>query len=47
MSGSTPSARGMLGLSAACARCHDHKFDPITQKDYYALMGDLRLHDAR
>jgi len=23
----------------ACARCHDHKFDPITQKDYYALMG--------
>ena len=25
--------------SMACARCHDHKFDPITQKDYYALMG--------
>jgi hypothetical protein len=32
-------SRGVLGLSAACARCHDHKFDPITQKDYAALMG--------
>lgn len=31
--------RGFLGLTAACARCHDHKFDPITQKDYYALAG--------
>lgn len=28
-----------LGLTVACARCHDHKFDPITQKDYYALAG--------
>ncbi|MBM4067535.1 MAG: DUF1549 domain-containing protein [Planctomycetes bacterium] len=27
------------GLTVACARCHDHKFDPITQKDYYALAG--------
>ena len=32
-------SRGVLGISAACARCHDHKFDPITQKDYAALMG--------
>src|SRR4029077_13079235 len=32
-------SRGVLGLSAGCARCHDHKFDPIKQKDYYALMG--------
>ena len=32
-------SRGVLGISVACARCHDHKFDPITQKDYYALMG--------
>ena len=32
-------SRGLLGLSVACARCHDHKFDPITQKDFYALMG--------
>lgn len=27
------------GLTVACARCHDHKFDPIPQKDYYALAG--------
>jgi hypothetical protein len=30
------------GLTVACARCHDHKFDPITQKDYYALAGIFR-----
>ena len=30
-------SRGFLGLSVACARCHDHKFDPIPQKDYYSL----------
>jgi mono/diheme cytochrome c family protein len=28
-----------LGLSIRCARCHDHKYDPITQQDYYALYG--------
>ena len=31
--------RTFLGLSLACARCHDHKMDPITQQDYYALAG--------
>jgi hypothetical protein len=31
--------RGLLGMTVACARCHDHKFDPITNKDYYALAG--------
>jgi hypothetical protein len=32
-------SRGLLGLSVACARCHDHKFDPIQQKDYYRLLS--------
>jgi mono/diheme cytochrome c family protein len=31
--------RGTMGLTVACARCHDHKFDPIPTKDYYALYG--------
>ena len=31
--------RTMLGLTVACARCHDHKFDPIPTSDYYALAG--------
>ena len=31
--------RTFLGLTLACARCHDHKSDPITSKDYYALAG--------
>jgi mono/diheme cytochrome c family protein len=32
-------SRGFLGLTVACARCHDHKFDPISTVDYYALAG--------
>jgi hypothetical protein len=32
-------SRGMLGLTVSCARCHDHKFDPIPTADYYALYG--------
>ncbi len=31
--------RSFLGLTVACARCHDHKFDPIKTEDYYALAG--------
>ncbi|MCA9117845.1 MAG: DUF1549 domain-containing protein, partial [Planctomycetaceae bacterium] len=31
--------RGFLGLTVACARCHDHKFDPIRTEDYYSLAG--------
>ena len=31
--------RAFMGLTVSCARCHDHKFDPITIKDYYALYG--------
>jgi hypothetical protein len=33
--------RGMLGITLSCARCHDHKFDPVTMADYYALKGVL------
>jgi cytochrome c553 len=32
-------SRGVMGLTVACARCHDHKFDPIPTRDYYALAG--------
>jgi len=31
--------RGFLGLTVSCARCHDHKFDPIPQADYYSIAG--------
>jgi hypothetical protein len=41
--------RGFLGLTVSCARCHDHKFDPIPTQDYYSLAGIFRsskLHNA-
>lgn len=35
-------SQAFLGVTAACARCHDHKFDPIPMKDYYSLAGIFR-----
>ena len=40
-------SKAFLGLTVACARCHDHKFDPITQTDYYALQGYLQSSSYR
>lgn len=39
--------KAFLGLTIACARCHDHKFDPITAADYYALSGFLQSSRRR
>jgi cytochrome c553 len=38
-------SRGFLGVTASCARCHDHKFDPIPTNDYYALAGIFKSTD--
>ncbi|MCM8542358.1 MAG: DUF1553 domain-containing protein, partial [Lentisphaeraceae bacterium] len=41
-------SKGFLGLTVACARCHNHKFDPIPTEDYYALAGvfkSTRIYD--
>ncbi len=38
--------RAFLGQTIGCARCHDHKFDPIPTRDYYALAGILRSADS-
>lgn len=40
-------SQGMLGLTVACARCHDHKFDPIPQRDYYAVAGIFLSTDTK
>ncbi len=34
--------RSLLGISLGCARCHDHKYEPVTTQDYYALYGILQ-----
>jgi hypothetical protein len=39
--------RGFQGLTVACARCHDHKFDPIPTKDYYSLYGVFASSSSR
>lgn len=38
--------RGFLGLTVACAQCHDHKFDPIPTRDYYSLLGVFESTEA-
>jgi hypothetical protein len=40
-------SKSFLGLTVTCARCHDHKFDAISQKDYYALFGYLQSSSHR
>ena len=40
-------SQAFLGLTAACARCHDHKYDPVSQRDYYALAGIFRSTDTK
>ncbi|MEQ1859449.1 MAG: PSD1 and planctomycete cytochrome C domain-containing protein [Chthoniobacteraceae bacterium] len=40
-------SQAFLGITVACARCHDHKFDPIPQRDYYALAGIFLSTDTR
>ena len=39
--------KAFLGLTIACARCHDHKFDAISQRDYYAMSGFLQSSEYR
>lgn len=40
-------SKAFLGMTVACARCHDHKFDPIPTADYYALAGVFHSTDLR
>lgn len=38
--------RGFIGMTISCARCHDHKFDPVAMNDYYAMAGIFRSTQA-
>ena len=40
-------SQAFLGMTMACARCHDHKYDPVSQRDYYALAGIFRSTDTK
>ena len=41
------SSKAFLGLTANCARCHNHKYDPITQEEYFQLRAVFETHDVR
>src|SRR5437762_722700 len=40
-------SRAFLGLTMHCAKCHDHKFDPVTQEEYYRMRAIFEPHDVR
>jgi hypothetical protein len=40
-------SQAFLATTMACARCHDHKYDPVSQRDYYALAGIFRSTDTK
>ena len=40
-------SQAFLGMTMACARCHDNKYDPVSQRDYYALAGIFRSTDTK
>ena len=42
----TAVSTAFMGLTMQCARCHDHKFDPITQKDFYAMFAFFNNFDG-